>query len=286
MAWPLEQFRSWALSQGQVGKYDDGQYRGECVSLINQYCYRVLDVPAKAWGHAKDWASNAAPLAHFDKVSNVQAGDILVYPATSNNAYGHIEIALGHGQALGQNRHFDYRIRQAALLGGYIAVLRKKGTPKGGDMVTNEDQLNRLYDSVLRRPRGAGEGNNVYLGKDSGFVFDDLYKSVERKDRIAADAGEKAALVSQVNTLNSQVNQLTTDKKNLNAVADATAHERDELRSQLAQAWADLTAAKDQIAAQLTTGTGVDQDTKDTLKNVDANVSWIVKTLKSVFRRN
>lgn len=184
MAWPLEQFRSWALSQGQVGKYDDGQYPGQCVSLINQYCYRVLDVPAKAWGHAKEWASNAAPLAHFDKVSSVQAGDILVYPATSNNAYGHIEIALGHGQALGQNRHFDYRIRQAAQLGGYIAVLRKKGTSQGGDM---EDIITDTHKYLMR----------VMNTEVKGWNFHEVHSGKLDDRELKAWRGKKLSMFSQ-----------------------------------------------------------------------------------------
>lgn len=128
----LSQFRVWAVAQRTLAKYNDGQYPGECVSLINQYCYRVLRIPAGAWGHAKDWATNFAPLQYFDIVKgSIVEGDILVYQAAP---YGHIEIYIGGGLSLQQNRFYDGLIGVNAILPGYIA-LRKKG--QGGTTVTD-----------------------------------------------------------------------------------------------------------------------------------------------------
>jgi hypothetical protein len=124
----LSEFRDWSLAQGQVGKYDDGQYVGQCVSLVNQYCYRVLDVPAGAWGHAYAWANDNNPnRAYFDKVSSIQAGDVIVYGTNFTPSYGHIGIALGNGQLLDQNGHSSLHVATGGLYNGYAAVLRKKG---------------------------------------------------------------------------------------------------------------------------------------------------------------
>ena len=124
----LSQFVQWAIAQGSLGKYNDGQYVGQCVSLINQYCWRVLNVPADAWGNAKDWASNANVMRYFTPVGGTpQSGDILVYGAAYGGGDGHIEIALGNGQALEQNRGWDGRIHQRAILPGYSTILRFKG---------------------------------------------------------------------------------------------------------------------------------------------------------------
>lgn len=129
----LDTFKDWAVGQGSVAKYDDGQYMGECVSLINQYCYRVLGIPAKGWGNAKDWGTNAAPLTYFDRVNDVQKGDVLVYPATSSNPYGHIEVALGGGRSIGQNRYYTGKVGVFNTLPGYSAILRSK---TGGNTMT------------------------------------------------------------------------------------------------------------------------------------------------------
>lgn len=73
-------------------------------------------------------------------------------------------------------------------------------------MVTTQDQLNRLYQAVLHRTRGAGEGEDVYLGKDSGFVFDDLYASQERATMLQNEANNTAALISQRDEANNALN--------------------------------------------------------------------------------
>lgn len=93
----LDQFRIWALDQGVVCKHAGSgglPFCGECVSLINQYCWKVLSIQAMAWGHAKDWGNNAATLYFFDLVSSPRAGDIGVSDATRSNPYGHIRVNI------------------------------------------------------------------------------------------------------------------------------------------------------------------------------------------------
>lgn len=133
----LSEFKNWALAQGSVAKYDDGQFRGECVSLVNQYCHRVLGVPAGAWGNAGDWATNSNVAKYFDKVSNIQAGDILVYPHKAA-PYGHIAIALNGSQMLDQNGDYGRKVAVRNIWANPV-ILRRKG----GDMITSADK-NRL----------------------------------------------------------------------------------------------------------------------------------------------
>lgn len=176
----LGEFQTWALNLGSVAKYNDGQFKGECVSLINQYCYRVLGVPAGAWGNAADWGSpyNANVQEYFTQVSSIQPGDILVYTKLAP-PYGHIEIALGNGQALGQNRSLDGRVRLSNVLSGYNVILRPK-TATGG--TTAVDTIKSMYWRLLGREADQG-GINTYT-KAAGergweFVYNDLKNSAE-----------------------------------------------------------------------------------------------------------
>lgn len=138
----FEQFKNWALAQGSVAKYNDGQFGGECVSLINQKAYRVDNVPAGAWGDAKSWgAPGNAALNYYNIVGDLQPGDILVYGATSGNPYGHIELYAGNGQALGQNRRWDRRVRLEGMLKGYVRILRSK-TSQGDNMAIIQNAEN------------------------------------------------------------------------------------------------------------------------------------------------
>lgn len=136
----LPQFKDWAIKQGSVAKTDGG-YPGECVSLLNQYLAKVFGIQAGAWGHAKDWATSANVLSHFDKVSGTpQAGDIIVYDGRFGGGYGHIAIALGNNQMLDQNGAGNGRIRTGSVWPNYSAILRRKGssTSQGGNMTPEQ----------------------------------------------------------------------------------------------------------------------------------------------------
>lgn len=182
----LEQFKNWALAAGSVGKYDDGQYIGECVSLINQYCWRVLNVPARAWGHAKDWATNKTVRQYFDVVSSSKRGDVLVYGTNAGTIYGHIEIALSGDTTLYQNRSGNRKVGQGKELAlQCIAILRPKNqsaidanTTGGNDVET----IKSMYLRLLGREADAG-GIATYQKAASTkgweFVYNDLKNSTE-----------------------------------------------------------------------------------------------------------
>lgn len=82
----------------------DGGFPGQCVSLINQYCWKVLGVPAGAWGNAKDWAINAIQRKYFNLVDDQpRLGDILIWGADYGGGSGHIAIYAGNGKVFDQN---------------------------------------------------------------------------------------------------------------------------------------------------------------------------------------
>lgn len=144
-------FKSWALSQGSVDKYqgsNKSELKGQCVSLINQYCWRVLNVPADAWGHAAAWANtnNADVAKHFERVPTVAPGDILVYPGMSV-PYGHIEIAMPGGYALGQNGRRALQVTYGAMYSNPV-ILRVKGE---SDMIQAQDVVQlRIANSEVK----------------------------------------------------------------------------------------------------------------------------------------
>lgn len=107
----------------------NGEFAGQCVSLINRYCWEVLAVPAGAWGHAKDWATNQIQDRYFDKVGGEpQLGDIIVWGANYGGGYGHIAISLGNGRVFDQNGGAGVATCGISPeYAGRIAVLRRKG---------------------------------------------------------------------------------------------------------------------------------------------------------------
>lgn len=166
----LSQFKDWATQQKSVAKYNDGQFLGECVSLVNQYCYRVLGIPAGAWGDAKDWATNPSSLKYFDIVKDLQHGDVLVYPTAGK--YGHIEINLDNTNALGQNRHIDGKVHVDPIWTAYPYVILRK---KGGFM--NKDQAKQLAlyirllaGNTVAKANAANEDDASHIVADPNYA--------------------------------------------------------------------------------------------------------------------
>jgi hypothetical protein len=122
-------------------------------------------------------------------------------------------------------------------------VINMGAISTGGDMVTDRAQLDRLYIALLERNRGAGEGEDVYLGKDSGFVFNDIYNSAERVKRLAARAADLASLQTAVKSLTQQVTDLTTKVADLTSKLADTQKAVDIKQGVIDKLTAQLTAA-------------------------------------------
>lgn len=131
----LGEFGSWALSQVSVANpAPNYKYKGQCVSLIQQYLYQVFGIPFQAHGNAKDWAYNIP--SGFTKLSantKLQKGDILVYGSNYGGGYGHIGLIDVNGKYYDQNG-----IKRLAIgyrnnpFSGYVCVLRPNNQAKLG----------------------------------------------------------------------------------------------------------------------------------------------------------
>lgn len=224
-----------------------GSYKGECVSLSIRVAHDVYGVPygtmycveryingrldPNATGGAielfRHFGETNMP-RYFDLIPNnpndynqlPQPGDFIVW-GTSMGHYGHVAVVVSANplrvfQQLGTPVFKPSEIRQYANYNGVLGWLRPKqaaqpNAPQGGDMVTTKEQLDRMYVALLHRPRGAGEGEDVYLGKDSGWVFEDIYRAKERGQRLQTESDQFASLNSTLNQLQAAVNEMSTN---------------------------------------------------------------------------
>lgn len=267
----LDRFASDTMGKS-YGNFNGG-FVGECVSYVQQYMIRCLGISPSGWGNAVDYWTKPNPnfAKHFTRIGADQPrkdGDIIVWQGDARSGvshYGHIAIAY-QGRVLQQNFEGRYVSLNNMFTPGLLGYWRPNGAvtqpnnPQGGGMITNRDQLSALYNAVLRRPRGNGEGEDVYLGKDSGFVFNNLYNSNERATRLRQEADEKNSLVSQRDQANAKsvglvasVSDLTARLKNANdqlAVFQAEAAEPDlvaKAQAEIDRLEAELTAAEKKI---------------------------------------
>lgn len=121
----LREFEKWALAQGSVANPEpDFGFKGECVSLIQQYLYHVCGIKFKARGNAKDWANNIIEgWDKFDVSNTLKAGDILVY---TTGKYGHIVIVNADLKCLEQNWNYNKKVTVSEIRKGYSCILRSR----------------------------------------------------------------------------------------------------------------------------------------------------------------
>ncbi len=177
----LREFQDWALAQGSVANpAPNYKYKGQCVSLIQQLLYQVLNIPFKARGNAKDWATNADVLSHFNKLpvgTSLKAGDILVYGSNYGGGYGHIGFIDTNGKFFDQNG-----VKSLAVgyrdnpFSGYVCVLRsKKEIDLGMRSETFTVRVDKNEANVRREPNTTSKtvpqpGGASFLVRGDTFV--------------------------------------------------------------------------------------------------------------------
>lgn len=121
----LREFKNWALEKGSVANPEpDNWFKGECVSLIQQYLYQVCGIPFKARGNAKDWSKNAIEgWDILDASNSLKAGDIIIW---TSGTYGHIAIIDADMKILEQNRSYNKKITVSDIRKGYTHIQRSR----------------------------------------------------------------------------------------------------------------------------------------------------------------
>jgi len=159
----LRQFREWAISQRSVdipggSTNPPGRLRGQCVSLIQQYLFQVFQKPFRAYGHARDWATNY-PRDFFNRLeanATLQRGDVLVYGSNMGGGFGHMGLIDDRGQFLDQNGVIRLAVgtRQTPFA-GFICILRPINQARLGlssSFTTGRYRVNTTLLNVRRDP--------------------------------------------------------------------------------------------------------------------------------------
>jgi len=115
----LQQFREWCVKNRSVAN-PDGSYKGQCVSLVQQYLVQVFGIPYRARGNAKDFTPPG-----FVRVSSLKPGDIVRYGSNYGGGYGHIGLIDDTGAFLDQNGAIVLTVnRMPKPFGGINAIFR------------------------------------------------------------------------------------------------------------------------------------------------------------------
>lgn len=120
MAKSLQQFEEWARKERSVAN-PGGSYRGECVSLVQQYLNQVFGIPYAPRGHAawfvppgfKALPGNTKP----------RPGDIIRYGTNYGWGYGHIGMIDDEGEYFDQNGVHPRRVGERSKPFGDVRVV-------------------------------------------------------------------------------------------------------------------------------------------------------------------
>lgn len=192
---PLQAFREWAMGAVSVGNPNAGNtYKGQCVSLIQQYLNQVFGVPYAARGNAKDYVPPG-----FTRLAVGAArkpGDIIRYGKNYGAGYGHIAMIDDEGMFLDQNGTIALKVaRRASPFSGIESVWRPnssftiKNPTQGGKAMTRAEAeviAAAMYRKLLKRePDAGGLANytNHILAGNADFAFGDVASSQEFRDQ-------------------------------------------------------------------------------------------------------
>lgn len=173
----LAEFGSWALAQKSVANPTVGTYKGQCVSLIQQYLYKVFGIAYKPRGNAKEWANNPLPeqLTKLSANTALQPGDILVYGSNYGGGYGHIALIDVNMKFFDQNGTKKLAVAyKNTPFSGYVCVLRPKNQEALGinKNVSARFNVGQVYTTQVNLKVRTGAGTNASWKKTSELSAD------------------------------------------------------------------------------------------------------------------
>lgn len=192
MAKSIQSFREWAISQGgNVGNPVVNNYRGQCVSMVQQYLYQVFDIPYAPRGNAKDFV----PPKFVRASAPVRAGDIVRWGASKYSKYGHIGMIDDDNLYLFQNRLRDGRVHRGRPLDAGYTIFRPsvaftiknsaetRYTIKKGDTFWGLENAWGIAHGVLQRLNPSIDPKKLQIGQS---IRRSQQRDEKRKNRVAA----------------------------------------------------------------------------------------------------
>lgn len=152
MGMSLDAFDRWAQRQGAVGNPQVNTYRGQCVSLVQQYLWHCYGLPYKPRGNAAQFVP-----PKFYRVgagAKYVPGDILRYGTNYGGGYGHIGLIAADGKFLDQN-------------GTKRLAVGVRATPFAGYTVFRPEKRCPLYDAA---PKPSAPANGGRVAQNGTFI--------------------------------------------------------------------------------------------------------------------
>ena len=190
MAKSLQDFREWCVTKGsKIGNPNlFSTYKGQCVSLVQQYLSQVFNIAYAKRGNAKDFVPPT-----FNRVSGTpKPGDILRYQNGKGGAGkdGHIGLVDDDKLFLNQNHKGDHKVYRDKIPAGYELFRPTKAfkVKKPAPAPTPEPKPKvKVYGTKYIN-------KDPYIGQVARFLFDN-YPDYTPKEALGTYFGPKLTAV-------------------------------------------------------------------------------------------
>lgn len=152
-------------------------------------------VAYEGWGQSHSWMGQAAGICVLINNGGLYSGyahlNASVVNRSQNVSKGQLIGYVGStGASTGPHLHFEAMPLSPNFRNGYAGRIDPQPymeiNDRTGRKVVNTEDLDYIYQyGPLSRPRSAGEGEDVYLGKTAAFVINDHRNSVEGRAKAA-----------------------------------------------------------------------------------------------------
>ena len=178
---------------GKTVGYPEGQYVGECLSLVKWYIKECFDInpPASGCNGARCyWSKFPDPLGTvFKKISNTsdftpQRGDIMVWDGNAGGGYGHISICTGKNDGLKYFESLDQNWN-----GRHAHLVNHNYTNVYGVLRSNDI----MEETSTEEPMEINNQTKIKLGSPWGIMEVQAIKSVMSDMKRDLDSLKKGA---------------------------------------------------------------------------------------------
>lgn len=173
----LEQFIQ-KYTGSQVDADDGWGLTGECVSLVQRYLKDVFGYEVIARGHAYIYGKTLIKEGIGIEISSPKKGCLAVYPATSDNPYGHIVICLDDGLCFEQWNKVNAEIRRMDSGATQFIEIKQK-PPKW-----IKDNIGWWYhnsDGTYPKSQWKKIKNDWYYFNEKGYAVCNCWKWINNK---------------------------------------------------------------------------------------------------------
>lgn len=187
----------WCESKVGQGLDYDGAYGDQCVDFFNFYFEFVFGItPFAGLGSGIPDAKGLFNTSYggFTYIRNdstdpnliPEPGDVMIWGVMPGNEAGHVAVCADadvRGYTVWEQNAYGkmWVTKNSRGYEDYLIGWMRPNWPSEGENMVTAEVLDAIYLDMIGRPRNPGEGDDVYIGKDTNWAVREIHNSNESK---------------------------------------------------------------------------------------------------------